>query len=97
MPSQLGPKVDEIGKQAATSCRLFTTALTQSLCLPLSTVVAYCRMPSQLGPKVDEIEKDNSQLVDRNQVNQALTAEDIEALKREGKVGDVCVHRVYFV
>lgn len=87
MPSQLGLKVDEIGKQAAASCKLFTTALTHSLCLHHFPALSIHRMPSQLGPKVDEIEKDNSQLVDRNQVNQALTAEDIEALKREGKVG----------
>ncbi|KIY99610.1 tRNA (adenine-N(1)-)-methyltransferasenon-catalytic subunit TRM6 [Monoraphidium neglectum] len=44
-------------------------------------------MPSQLGPKVDEVDKDNSQLVDRNEDNQALKAEDIEELKRQGKAG----------
>jgi hypothetical protein len=43
-------------------------------------------MPRQLGAKVEEVDKDNSQLVDRNQANQGLTAEDIEDLKRQGKV-----------
>jgi len=50
-------------------------------------------MPSQLGTKVEEIEKDNSHLVDRNEINQALKSEDIEALKRQGKVSaGACMH-----
>lgn len=37
------------------------------------------------GPAVDEVEKDNRDLVDHN-TSQALTADDIEAMKASGKV-----------
>jgi hypothetical protein len=38
------------------------------------------------GPAVEEVEKDNRDLVDLN-TSQALTTEDIEAMKASGKVG----------
>lgn len=54
----------------------------------------YPRRPErQLGVKVDEIDKDNSTLVDANEQNQALKSEDIEQLKKSGKVRHVCACR----
>jgi hypothetical protein len=37
------------------------------------------------GPAVDQVDKDNRELVDLN-TSQALTADDIEAMKASGKV-----------
>jgi hypothetical protein len=42
--------------------------------------------PRHIDARADEIDKDNSRLVDANEANQALKAEDIEELKRAGAV-----------
>jgi len=59
---------------------------TATLFLLLAPLPPYCFSHEPVsGPAVDEVEKDNRDLVDHN-TSQALTADDIEAMKASGKV-----------